>query len=170
MARRVVHLVVVVVVAAAAVVAARLEVETRLVAVPHLGVVPVHSVNLQILEHLVNLREPVRLGMLEVPLQPLVNPNRLEQLALVRITFHILSSALILVHLEQMDGVPPVTTGSSNPPFAVFSEKDSGPSGNGQMLNYQSISCIPAYRGTSFEVRLHLLTAKLTHLVYHNRR
>jgi nuclear pore complex protein Nup98-Nup96 len=45
--------------------------------------------------------------------------------------------------------VAPVTTGSSNPPYAVFQEKDTTSS---HMLQYQSISAMPAYRGTSFEV------------------
>ncbi|KAJ7739892.1 nucleoporin autopeptidase-domain-containing protein [Mycena metata] len=45
--------------------------------------------------------------------------------------------------------VPPVTTGSSNPVYAPFSEKD--PMAASTTLSYQSISCIPAYRGTSFE-------------------
>ncbi|KAL5520511.1 hypothetical protein ACEPAG_9735 [Sanghuangporus baumii] len=45
--------------------------------------------------------------------------------------------------------VPPVTTGSSNPPYQVYSEKDAN--APAVTLNYQSISCMPAYRGTSFE-------------------
>ncbi|GJE87476.1 nucleoporin2-domain-containing protein [Phanerochaete sordida] len=48
-----------------------------------------------------------------------------------------------------VDGVPPVTTGSSNPPYNAFSEKDAG--ATNVVLHYQSISCMPAYRGTSFE-------------------
>ncbi|CAK5262894.1 unnamed protein product [Mycena citricolor] len=47
------------------------------------------------------------------------------------------------------ENVAPVTTGSSNPPYAAFSEKD--PASASVTLNYQSISCMPAYRGTSFE-------------------
>ncbi|KAK7470253.1 hypothetical protein VKT23_001687 [Stygiomarasmius scandens] len=43
----------------------------------------------------------------------------------------------------------PVTTGSSNPPYVVHTEKD--PSSTNITLQYQSISCIPAYQGTSFE-------------------
>lgn len=46
------------------------------------------------------------------------------------------------------DTVAPVTTGSSNPPYSVLNEKD----GNSN-YQYQSITCLPAYRGTSFEVR-----------------
>ncbi|KAJ4479117.1 nucleoporin autopeptidase-domain-containing protein [Lentinula aciculospora] len=42
----------------------------------------------------------------------------------------------------------PVTTGSSNPPFATTPEKDANSS---ITLQYQSISCMPAYAGTSFE-------------------
>ncbi|KLO18652.1 hypothetical protein SCHPADRAFT_844526 [Schizopora paradoxa] len=46
--------------------------------------------------------------------------------------------------------VPPVTTGSVNPPYNVFQEKDT--SGTTAVnLHYQSISAMPAYRGTSFE-------------------
>ncbi|EJD05134.1 uncharacterized protein FOMMEDRAFT_139681 [Fomitiporia mediterranea MF3/22] len=45
--------------------------------------------------------------------------------------------------------VPPVTTGSSNPPYSVFSEKDvNEPKCT---LHYQSISIMPSYHGTSFE-------------------
>ncbi|KAK7696147.1 hypothetical protein QCA50_000798 [Cerrena zonata] len=46
------------------------------------------------------------------------------------------------------DSVPPVTTGTSNPIWGAFDEKD--PSAN-TILHYQSISCMPSYRGTSFE-------------------
>ncbi|KAF7981731.1 hypothetical protein HWV62_32335 [Athelia sp. TMB] len=42
----------------------------------------------------------------------------------------------------------PVTTGTSGTPFAAFSEKD-GTSNN--MLQYQSITAMPAYRGSSYE-------------------
>jgi hypothetical protein len=49
------------------------------------------------------------------------------------------------------DGVSPVTTGTSNPPYSVFTEKDSP--NNSLVLQYQSISCMPQYRGSSFEVR-----------------
>ncbi|KAH9948754.1 nucleoporin autopeptidase-domain-containing protein [Amylocystis lapponica] len=48
-----------------------------------------------------------------------------------------------------LDNVPPVTTGSSNPPYSAFSEKDTGTSST--MLQYQSITCMPQYRGSSFE-------------------
>ncbi|KAG6891711.1 hypothetical protein C0992_010114 [Termitomyces sp. T32_za158] len=44
---------------------------------------------------------------------------------------------------------PPVTTGSSNPPYAVHTEKD--PSSANVTLQYQSISCMPAYTNTSVE-------------------
>ncbi|KAJ6561461.1 nucleoporin autopeptidase-domain-containing protein [Mycena vulgaris] len=47
------------------------------------------------------------------------------------------------------DNVPAVTTGSSNPPYTPFTEKD--PAATGVMNTYQSISCMPNYRGTSFE-------------------
>jgi nuclear pore complex protein Nup98-Nup96 len=46
------------------------------------------------------------------------------------------------------DGVASVTTGTSNPPYNVFTEKDPGTS---VALQYQSITCMPAYRGTSLE-------------------
>ena len=52
------------------------------------------------------------------------------------------------------DGMPPVTTGTSNPPYSVFTEKDSANSTI--TLQYQSITCMPQYRGNSFEVS-HLL-------------
>lgn len=44
-----------------------------------------------------------------------------------------------------------VTTGSSNPPYSVFTEKDPGVNSN-VTLQYQAISCMPAYAGTSHEV------------------
>ncbi|KAJ7659370.1 hypothetical protein B0H17DRAFT_1261507 [Mycena rosella] len=50
---------------------------------------------------------------------------------------------------NSMENVPPVTTGSSNPPYAPYFEKD--PAEASIIINYQSISCMPAYRGTSFE-------------------
>ncbi|KAK0461765.1 nucleoporin autopeptidase-domain-containing protein [Desarmillaria tabescens] len=44
--------------------------------------------------------------------------------------------------------VPPVTTGTANPPWSATSDKDQ----NGTtMCNYQTISAMPAYRGTSLE-------------------
>lgn len=49
------------------------------------------------------------------------------------------------------DGVPPVTTGTSNPPYSVFIEADAGSS---VKAHYQSITCMPQYRGCSFEVRI----------------
>jgi hypothetical protein len=45
---------------------------------------------------------------------------------------------------------PPVTTGTSNPPYSVYSEKDPGANST---LQYQSITALPQYRGSSFEVR-----------------
>lgn len=48
------------------------------------------------------------------------------------------------------DNVPPVTTGSSNPPYNPFTEKDPATNSN-ITLQYQSISCMPAYRGCSLE-------------------
>jgi len=50
------------------------------------------------------------------------------------------------------DGVPPVTTGTANPPYSAFSEKD--PANTNSTLQYQSITCMPQYRGNSFEVGL----------------
>nr|GAT51234.1 predicted protein [Mycena chlorophos] len=47
-----------------------------------------------------------------------------------------------------MENVPPVTTGTSNPPFQPFAEKDQTA---GVTNMYHSISCMPVYRGTSFE-------------------
>ncbi|KAE9404840.1 hypothetical protein BT96DRAFT_955485 [Gymnopus androsaceus JB14] len=41
----------------------------------------------------------------------------------------------------------PVSTGSANPPYATTTEKE----GNNTTTTYQSISCMPAYAGTSFE-------------------
>jgi len=50
------------------------------------------------------------------------------------------------------DGVPPVTTGTANPVYSVFSEKD--PANANSTLQYQSITCMPQYRGNSFEVSI----------------
>jgi nuclear pore complex protein Nup98-Nup96 len=50
------------------------------------------------------------------------------------------------------DGVPPVTTGTANPAYSVFSEKDSA--NTSMTLQYQSITCMPQYRGNSFEVSI----------------
>jgi nuclear pore complex protein Nup98-Nup96 len=67
---------------------------------------------------------------------------------------HSLVSAFAVAHStlanNAMENVPAVSTGSSNPPYAPFSEKD--PAQASVTNNYQSISCMPAYRGTSFEV------------------
>ena len=46
---------------------------------------------------------------------------------------------------------PPVTTGTSTPAYSVFNEKD--PSNPSTILQYQTITATPAYRGTSLEVR-----------------
>ncbi|KAF9031831.1 hypothetical protein BDZ89DRAFT_1131665 [Hymenopellis radicata] len=43
--------------------------------------------------------------------------------------------------------VAPVTTGSANPAYAAFSDKETG----GTTSHYQSITAMPIYRGTSFE-------------------
>ena len=45
---------------------------------------------------------------------------------------------------------PPVTTGTSTPAYSVFNEKD--PSNPSSILQYQTITATPAYRGTSLEV------------------
>ncbi|KAH8092457.1 hypothetical protein BXZ70DRAFT_993337 [Cristinia sonorae] len=47
------------------------------------------------------------------------------------------------------ENAAPVTTGTSNPPYAVYDEKDS--TNSSLTLHYQSITCMPAYRGSSFE-------------------
>lgn len=48
--------------------------------------------------------------------------------------------------------VGPVTTGSANPPFQITQEKETV-GNNPVTLHYQSISFMPEYKGTSFEVR-----------------
>lgn len=45
---------------------------------------------------------------------------------------------------------PPVTTGTSTSAYSVFSEKD--PSNPSTILQYQTITATPVYRGTSLEV------------------
>ncbi|OJA09741.1 hypothetical protein AZE42_09937 [Rhizopogon vesiculosus] len=47
--------------------------------------------------------------------------------------------------------VQPVTTGTSNPPYSPFSENDQS---SNFILQYQTITAMPAYRGTSLEVRI----------------
>ncbi|KAI0686785.1 nucleoporin autopeptidase-domain-containing protein [Cytidiella melzeri] len=49
-----------------------------------------------------------------------------------------------------LDGVAPVTTGTSNPQYTAFSEKDTAPNSN-VTLQYQCITCMPPYRGCSLE-------------------
>ena len=46
----------------------------------------------------------------------------------------------------------PAGTGTVNPPFAPFVEKEPA---TGQNSHYQSITAMPAYRGYSFEVSYH---------------
>ncbi|KAI0650832.1 nucleoporin autopeptidase-domain-containing protein [Trametes meyenii] len=47
------------------------------------------------------------------------------------------------------DGGAPITTGTANPPFSAFNEKDNiNPT---LMLQYQSITAMPQYRSASFE-------------------
>lgn len=69
------------------------------------------------------------------------------------------------------DGVAPVSTGSSNPAYSVFSEKDS--TNSSVTLQYQSITCMPSYRGNSFEVSLTLSQAAVgrnpLHCMVYNR-
>lgn len=52
----------------------------------------------------------------------------------------------------QFDGTGNITTGTSNPTYAAFNEKDA--TNANLTLAYQSITCMPAYRGYSFEVSL----------------
>lgn len=52
----------------------------------------------------------------------------------------------------QFDSTANVTTGTSNPPYTAFNEKDS--TNTNLTLAYQSITCMEAYRGSSFEVSL----------------
>ncbi|KAH7926776.1 hypothetical protein BV22DRAFT_1111472 [Leucogyrophana mollusca] len=47
------------------------------------------------------------------------------------------------------ENVAPVTTGTSNPAYSVFSEKDTANANI--VLQYQTITAMPAYRGTSLE-------------------
>jgi nuclear pore complex protein Nup98-Nup96 len=49
------------------------------------------------------------------------------------------------------DSVAPVTTGTAGTPFSPFGEKDTANSNI--TLQYQSITSMPAYRGSSYEVR-----------------
>jgi hypothetical protein len=59
------------------------------------------------------------------------------------------------------DGIPPVTTGTANPTYSVFQEKD--PANANATLQYQSITCMPQYRGSSFEVDIYLLILLFIH-------
>ncbi|KAF9780056.1 nucleoporin autopeptidase-domain-containing protein [Thelephora terrestris] len=49
----------------------------------------------------------------------------------------------------QFDGAGSITTGTSNPTYVAFNEKDA--TNANLTLAYQSITCMPAYRGYSFE-------------------
>jgi nuclear pore complex protein Nup98-Nup96 len=50
-----------------------------------------------------------------------------------------------------MDNVPPVTTGTGVTPWAAHIERETTPQG-GVDLRFQTITCMPVYRGTSLEV------------------
>ena len=52
----------------------------------------------------------------------------------------------------QFEGTGNITTGTSNPAYSAFNEKDA--TNAALTLAYQSITCMPAYRGYSFEVSL----------------
>ena len=52
----------------------------------------------------------------------------------------------------QFDGAGNITTGTSAPTYAAYNEKDA--TNTNLTLAYQSITCMPAYRGYSFEVSL----------------
>ncbi len=60
-------------------------------------------------------------------------------------------------HFSSDAAVAPVTTGSSNPAYAAFSDKETG----GTTSYYQSITAMPVYRGTSFEVWLRFIRVLL---------
>jgi hypothetical protein len=72
---------------------------------------------------------------------------------------HTYDPPLIFVHLIHdkansngaFDSVAPVTTGTAGTPFSPFGEKDSASSNI--TLQYQSITAMPSYRGSSYEVR-----------------
>ena len=49
--------------------------------------------------------------------------------------------------------VAPVTTGSLNPTYVAYTDKDQ----SGSITHFQAISAAPAYRGTSFEVSVRYL-------------
>jgi hypothetical protein len=50
-----------------------------------------------------------------------------------------------------MDNVPPVTTGTGGTSWSAYIEREQTPQGSID-LRFQTISCMPVYRGTSLEV------------------
>ena len=46
----------------------------------------------------------------------------------------------------------PITTGSLNPPYQVYTEKEANGGQPTVTLHYQSITAMPAYRNMTFEV------------------
>jgi len=89
---------------------------------------------------------------------PLAGTNRHQVLSERLVCLPVFCLTLLLIFFPFVanpnagpyEGVPPVTTGTVNPPYSIFSEKD--PANPNATLQYQSITCMPQYRGNSFEV------------------
>lgn len=79
---------------------------------------------------------------LQVPSVPLVS----SLTPTIRITHTDLANA-------ETEAPAPVTTGTASPQYSVYDEKDGL-----SIIHYQSITCMPAYRGSSFEVNIFLLS------------
>lgn len=100
---------------------------------------------------LIRLAAPaLRLALLQVHL--VLQSLRQVHLELLLVCFQGIQFSRAYPHAGTPEVTAPVTTGSSNPPYAATAEKDPSPPNN--TLQYQTISCMPAYRGTSPEVRL----------------
>ena len=111
----------------------------------------------------VRMRSAVEVGV-EVYLVRTNPPRRLEPRT-VRVVFANRVVYLWLMRsIAGTEGGAPVTTGSANPPFTAFTEKDSVNSN--VTLQYQSISAMPQYRSASFEVSC----APIPHRLLHEQR
>ena len=78
---------------------------------------------------------------LQRPLVPLLQVRRIISMRHCRLSLPLASTDV---------NPPPMTTGTSTPAYSIFNEKD--PSNPSAILQYQSITATPAYRGTSLEV------------------
>lgn len=120
--------------------------------------VGVHLVGLLLLEHRELMFSDPLLQVQGVPLVLIVRflgSQSLQQLLVPLLQVRRITSmrsypGLYLPIASADTNPPPVTTGTSTPAYSAFNEKD--PSNPSTILQYQTITATPAYRGTSLEV------------------